>query len=165
MTVSINITSDLDVNLINRINSDVAEIVEEEITEFGIEIAGNAPQGVSDVGDSLRANFDIRPAQITANEINVAFENNLPFSLERYAGRGPGKRPPISALERWAASKNISAYAVAKKIGDVGTDRYIEGAEANDLRIDPRTKQIPTEEGPQAETTDRIVRRVERLSY
>lgn len=40
------------------------------------------------------------------------------------SGRGPGKRPPISELEHWAAARGIpekALFPIAKKIGEEGT--------------------------------------------
>ena len=148
-------------NLFEEIRQDVADIFDDELLELAALLERDSPRGVSSRGDSLGGNWDIEPARIASNEIKASVLNPLPFALERLAGRGPGKQPPIDPrIRAWALSKGISPYAVAKKIGRVGTDRYIEGESANILRIDPRTKEIPVDRGAQKDATDRIVQRI-----
>ena len=155
----------LEADLPQRIQRQVADIIEEEVLDFGVVLERNSPRGASSPGDSLVGSYEIKPAVITSDELKVGIENTLPFSFERLAGRGPGKPPPVSKLERWARSKGISPFVVARKIGQVGTDRYIEGEDGNILQANPRTKQIPRDRGPQKETTDRMVQRISQLRY
>ncbi|MEM9263944.1 MAG: hypothetical protein AAGA46_00295 [Cyanobacteria bacterium P01_F01_bin.13] len=151
-----------DQTLFDDIRQDVADILDDELLELAATLERDSPRGVSSASDSLGGNWDIQPAQIRPSQIQARVFNPLPFALERLAGRGPGEQPPIDPrIRAWALSKGISPYAVAQKIGEFGTDRYIEGESANALRIDPRTKEVPTDKGLQAETTDRIARRIE----
>ncbi|MEM6432375.1 MAG: hypothetical protein AAF773_00740 [Cyanobacteria bacterium P01_D01_bin.115] len=65
--------------------------------------------------------------------------NDVANSLFRERGRPPGRQPPVAALEGWARRKGLSAYLVARKIGEKGTDRWIENR--NPLGID-RDSQV-----------------------
>lgn len=155
----------LDPRLPQQIQRQVAEIVDDEVLELGVTLERESPQGVSPVGQSLASSWDIRPATVTADGLRASLFNSLPFSFERLAGRGPGRQPPIERLERWARSKGLNPFAVARKIGREGTERFKQGAEGNILQANPRTKVIPVDKGPQKQTTDRIVARINRLQY
>ena len=159
------LTIGIDAQLFDRIREDVAGIIDDEIVEFGVIVERDSPKGVSDVGQSLSSSYDINPATITANTIEASFFSALPYSLERLAGRGPGKQPPVDKLRRWALANGVNPYAVARKIGREGTERFKEGEDANILKINPRTKVVPTEKGPQRTATDTMIRRIEGLSY
>jgi hypothetical protein len=65
------------------------------------------------------------------------------FSTEKYftileTGRGPGKRPPISAIEDWVKNKPIAsdinprslAFLIARKIGEEGSLLYRQGGKS-----------------------------------
>ena len=149
----------------DEIRGDVADIIDDELLDLGELIERGSPKGVSGTGSSLSSSWDIKPATISANGISASVLNPLPFALERLAGRGPGKQPPVDNLRRWAQARGISPYAVAKKIGREGTERYKRGKDGNLLRIDPQSKEVPTNEGPQKETTDKIVARIAGLKY
>ena len=82
-----------------------------------------------DYSDSLKA------AQRILNKTNLGLVSvqlkaapSLQFALD---GRGPGKQPPVAAIERWMTAKGLkpkaeslkqSAYLIARKIGAVGTN-------------------------------------------
>ena len=159
------LTIGIDAQLFDRIREDVAGIIDDEIVELGVIVERDSPKGVSDTGDSLSTTWDVNPATISGNTISASLINPLPFALERLAGRGPGKQPPVDRLRRWALANGVNPYAVARKIGREGTERFKEGEDANILKINPRTKEIPTEKGPQKTATDTMVRRIEGLSY
>lgn len=60
----------------------------------------------------------------TANAIELQVLGNHYW---RYVdkGRNPGRMPPVQAIRRWTRAKGIperSAYAIAKKIGEQGTE-------------------------------------------
>ena len=154
-----------DQTLFNEVRRDVAGIVNDNLSQLVEDIIDELPRGVSPDGDSLASNFFLSPASLSTNDFTATVFSPLPFSTERLAGRGPGKPPPASKLEAWARSKGLNPYAVAKKIGQQGTQRWQEGESANVLRIDPRTKVIPTDKGLQKQATDRIVAEVEGLRY
>lgn len=159
------LTLGIDDQLFTRIREDVAGILDDEIVEFGVIVERDSPKGVSDVGQSLSSSYDIKPATITANTIEASFFSDLPYSFERLAGRDKGKQPPVDKLRRWALSKGISPYAVARKIGREGTERFKQGEDGNILKANPRTKVIPTDKGPQKTATDNMVRRIGGLRY
>src|SRR5690606_31720067 len=68
----------------------------------------------------------------TRVEGDVGIINGRKYTEQLVWGRKPGKRPPISALEKWAQVKlGLSgkqalgaAFAIANKIADVGTEIY-----------------------------------------
>ena len=155
----------LDPRLPELLQRQVADIVEDEILELGVQLERESPQGVSPTGQSLSSSYDIQPAAITADGLRASLFNTLPFSFERLAGRGPGRQPPISKLERWARSKGLNPYAVARKIGREGTERFKQGESGNILQANPRTKVIPTNKGPQQQATDRMVARINDLRF
>jgi len=99
-----------------------------------------SPRGVSEGGDSLAAGWDVVPSkkrrgiipQSIGSVVNTA--KNAEF---RIRGRGPGKRPPIDAIEAWATAMGISPFLLAKSIGETGTDRWRR--KDNILKQDPIT--------------------------
>lgn len=90
--------------------------------------------------------------EITANKANkhtseksvIKVEDDLTVSLFtpehlQFAvyGRGPGRNPPLAAIEKWVSSKGIVsdpgealgiAFAIQKSIGENGTLNYVPGA-------------------------------------
>ena len=161
----IEFTLGFDSMLIDQVRQDVAGIVNDNLAELADDLSDSSPRGVSAGAESLQGNFFLSPANLSTGDFQATVFNPLPFSLERLAGRGPGTPPPVRRLEAWALSKGISPYAVAKKIGRVGTDRWQEGESANVLQINPRTKVIPTDKGPQRQATNTIVSEVAGLRY
>lgn len=159
------LTLSFDQRLIDDVRKQSADIINDELGSLTARLKQEFPRGVSSGESSLSGSLQFRPANASAPSITAKVESPLPFSVERLAGRGPGKPPPISAVERWALSKGISPYAVARKIGEQGTNRWQEGESANVLRIDPRSKVIPTDKGLQKDATDRIVRRIEGIRF
>ncbi len=91
-------------------------------------------QAPKDLGDHSQGYRLERFRFDSSDELAGALINEVPNSLYRERGRPPGKMPPISALEGWARRRGLSPYLVAKKIGDFGTDRWIENK--NPLGID-----------------------------
>lgn len=70
-------------------------------------------------------------------------------------GRAPGKRPPISALKKWAQAKfgvgdkeaTSIAFAVAKKIENEGTEYYQRGGtDLLEVFAEPATVQFIQEQ-------------------
>jgi len=151
--------------LFDTIQDDVAAIIEDELIDLGVIVEADSPVGVSGGSNSLKGSWDINIDNSSPDGLIGTLENPLPFAFERLAGRPHGKQPPVSKLERWARSKGISPYAVARSIGEKGTQRYQEGASANVLLADPVSKDIPTGKGPQARTTAKIVSRINSLTY
>lgn len=52
------------------------------------------------------------------------------FRISMEDGRRPGRVPPIRAIQIWALKRGMpkkAAFAIAKKIGSVGTNKYIKG--------------------------------------
>src|SRR5690606_3977334 len=71
----------------------------------------------------------------TRAEGNTGIINGRKYTEQLVWGRKPGKRPPISALEKWAQVKlglsgtqaTSAAFAIANKIAQEGTNIYKEG--------------------------------------
>ena len=154
-----------DAGLFDAIQGDVAGIIEDELVDLGVIVEADSPTGVSSGPDSLKGSWDINVDQSSSDGLLTTLENPLPFAFERLAGRPPGKQPPVSKLERWARSKGISPYAVARSIGQRGTQRYQEGPSSNVLLANPVSKEIPTARGPQVLTTANMVSRINSLRY
>ena len=74
----------------------------------------------------LAAGWDVIPAttEPTIADLQVSVVNNTEASFHRVVGRGPGRRPPIEPLRRWAVIKGVNPYALAIKIAREGTERW-----------------------------------------
>lgn len=90
-------------------------------------------QSPRDLGDHSKG-YRVELFKFRGDEIFASLVNEVANSLYRERGRPPGKMPPISALQGWAKRRGLSAYLVAKKIGDKGTQRWIDNE--NPLGID-----------------------------
>jgi hypothetical protein len=103
----------------------------------------NSPRGVSDAGDSLAGGWDVIPARKVRGilpEAGGSVVNNADAAEFRIRGRGPGKPPPISKIEKWAIAAGISPYALAKSIAKNGTERW--RSRDNILKQDPITLEF-----------------------
>ena len=91
--------------------------------------------------DSIKDALDSKNISNTreaANSLRVEFGENFVNSIGIFylefldTGRGPGRMPPIAPLIRWAENKfNVDfdeaksiAFAVAKKIAEIGTEIF-----------------------------------------
>ena len=91
-----------------------------------------SPEGVT---GGLRSGYVlVAPRQGTLKPVGI--RNSKPFSYFRAVGRGPGKRPPVGKLRRWAAAKGRNPYTVAKTIGEKGTIAWQTGR--NVLGVEPK---------------------------
>ena len=112
------------------------------LLEFADYLQRNSPRGVSSAGDSLAGSWDVVPARKTRDAVpRVAGKviNTADAAQFRIRGRGPGKQPPISKIEKWARAVGISPYALAKAIAKRGTKRWRD--KDNILKQDPITKE------------------------
>lgn len=120
----------------------IRQTMDRQLGQFAAELQRTSPQGVSQP-DSLRSGWRHQMLSDTSGEI----VNDTPDAFNRMAGRPPGKMPPSAPgtpLAEWAAAKKMNAYAVAKKIGAVGTERWRNSE--NVLGVD-RTTGEPTAGG------------------
>jgi hypothetical protein len=100
--------------------------------------------------DSIREALDSKNITNTgeaARSLYVDYGENWVKSIGIFylefldTGRGPGKYPPISPLIKWAQSKfgvdvieaKSIAFAVAKKIADLGTEIYLNHGQGIEL--------------------------------
>lgn len=157
--------SELAPTLFDDIRRDVVNIVNDQLADLVEDVERGSPKGVSSSGESLSGNYFLSPAQARPSDFNATVFNPLPFSLERLAGRGPGRQPPVEALRTWAQSKGLNPYQVVRGIGLRGTQRWRDGEAANVLRIDPRTKTIPEDRGPQKSATTDMLKAIDNLKY
>lgn len=80
-----------------------------------------APVGVS--GD-LRSKILPHP---DADGLGGSVDATAPYSIYVEFGRGPGKQPPVRALQLWAKRKlgdENAAFAIARHIGKYGTNPH-----------------------------------------
>ena len=104
------------------------EMVDEELSRAALEASIVVARNVKDVtpvgvsrggGEGLQASirYQIYP---TAGEVTGVISSPLSYVEAVEIGTRP-HMPPVSALEEWAASKGLSAWAVAKSIAKHGT--------------------------------------------
>jgi hypothetical protein len=81
----------------------------------------------------LAGSWDINVKQKNNFQIEGEITNNSDRAINRVAGRGAGKAPPIEPLTDWIIAKGIAtdrkrargiSFAIARKIAREGTDRY-----------------------------------------
>ena len=108
----------------------ITDALNESGRELEQHLRSNAPR---DLGDHS-SGYEWQRIEFVNDELRGALVNEVPNSLFRERGRPPGRRPPVTALEGWARRRGLSPYLVAKKIGDEGTQRWIENK--NPLGID-----------------------------
>ena len=103
--------------------------LDDALIEMAQYLQENSPRGVSPINESLKGSWDVIPARklrgIMTYEGSVV--NLAERAINRLEGRGPGKFPPFgkgSNLEKWATSKGIPAFLVARKIAREGTERW-----------------------------------------
>ena len=56
--------------------------------------------------------------------VSLTMTNEMQYASFAEYGREPGKRPPVRALEQWAAQRGLNPFAVANVIAKHGTIRY-----------------------------------------
>lgn len=103
----------------------------------------SSPRGVSSGGESLAGGWEVVPARKVRGilpEVGGSVINNVEAAEFRIRGRGPGKRPPISKIEKWARAAGINPYVLAKSIGEKGTERW--RTKDNILGQDPVTLEF-----------------------
>lgn len=104
-----------------RFTQDVQNILDDGALDLATELQQESPVGVS--GD-LKGGWDVE-----IKKFEVVVVNRTPNALERTVGRAPGKFPPYgenTPLGKWARSKGIPAFLIARKIAREGTDRWKE---------------------------------------
>ena len=108
----------------------ISDSLNDEMQRLQAALRAQAPR---DIGNHARG-YRVELFKFRDDELFGALLNDVANSLYSERGRGPGKMPPVSALSEWARRRGLSAYLVAKKIGDKGTQRWIENK--NPLGID-----------------------------
>lgn len=128
----------IDVEFIETLDQDIQKISEEFIEiyndwalDLADELQAGSPRGAT---LDLAAGWDVIPARAVAGDplnIEVDVVNTEPTASYRVAGRGPGRQPPINTnFRRWLAVKGIplsAAFAIARTIGEFGTERFRTG--------------------------------------
>lgn len=100
----------------------------------------HSPRGVSPVGESLAGNWEVQASRKVRGQLyaQAFIRNYAEASLPRILGRAPGKFPPFAKgtpLAKWAESKGIPPFVVAKSIAKKGTKRW--RTKRNILEVDP----------------------------
>lgn len=110
------------------------QILIEEANDAIAQLQAASPVGAT---QELRNNWRlIYPRRQTVTfDVEYKLENTASNAYNRVFGRAPGTMPPNAPIERWVAFKyNLSGarlkrrtYAIRRKIGREGTERYKEG--------------------------------------
>lgn len=115
------------------------------LLEVGQYLQENSPKGISPPENSLRGGWDIKPSRKIRNLMRYEgfIINQTPNAINRLHGRGPGKFPPFAKgtpLAKWADSKGIPPFLVARKIAREGTKRWKEEGQSSFVGINPNSK-------------------------
>lgn len=110
------------------------QILVEEASDAIAQLQAASPVGAT---QELRNNWRlIYPRRQTVTfDVEYKLENTATNAYNRIFGRAPGAMPPNAPIERWVAYKyNLSGarlrsrtYAIRRKIGREGTERYKQG--------------------------------------
>lgn len=118
---------------------------DDALVEMAQYLQDNSPRGISPASESLKGSWDIIPTQKLRGAMTFrgAIVNYSDRAANRLEGRGPGKFPPFSKgtpLARWAKSKGIPPFLVARKIAREGTERWKDGMKMGRMVIDPSSE-------------------------
>lgn len=109
---------------------------DEALVEAAQFLQENSPKGISPPSGSLRGGWEVKLSRKMRNIFRFEgfLYNTVPTAINRLHGRGPGKFPPFAKgtpLARWAESKGIPPFLVARKIAREGTKRWREEGRNN----------------------------------
>lgn len=136
MVAEIEITIDSSLNQIaSIIGQKSIEVLNDFIVDLADELQQESYRGAT---LDLAGSWDVIPASFNTSApltFQASVVNTEPTARFRVAGRRPGRQPPIDPLTDWVVVKGIAgtgnarsiAFAIARKIAAVGTDRFISG--------------------------------------
>ena len=133
LNISLTFADDFD----RQLNQHVRSTLQRNLSNLASELRSTSPKGVT---GELRSGWK---AEMIGDRIGV-LTNGADAAFNRMVGRDAGTPPPVGKLAEWAASKGLNPYAVSKKIGAVGTERFKKNE--NVLGVDRTTGQ-PQEGG------------------
>lgn len=143
-------------------------ILNEEANTLANILKNKSPVGAT---KQLKNGWKVIPARKRSNTLTVAvtIDNTSANSINRIAGRPPGKMPPSNALIPWVRIKlGISgdrakgvAFVIARAIGKKGTRRYRSGK--NVLGLNRKTNRY-NRDSPVLKTQQRIIGRINQLA-
>lgn len=93
--------------------------------------------------NQLRSGWDYTDPVVSEDKITASITNDSERVVNRIAGRPGGINPPIDPIEQWvkkklkipAAQARQVAFAISKKIGREGTDRFQSQSNFIDLQL------------------------------
>lgn len=105
--------------------------IESRFIDAAATLQADTPQDTGNAASSWDIQSKLKGKDIEILITNDAkTESGTPYGLTALEGRGPGKFPPYgdnSHLARWARSRGISPFLVARKIAREGTEQYKDG--------------------------------------
>lgn len=144
------------------------QILNEEAKTLVDTLKAKSPVGAT---GQLKNGWKIVPARRQRNQltVQVSVDNTSQNSINRIAGRPPGRMPPSNALVPWVRAKlGISgsrargvAYVIARAIGKRGTKRYQSGE--NVLGLNRKTNTY-NRNSPVIKAQFRIIGRINQLA-
>lgn len=121
------------------------ESLDGALLEMAVFLQRESPRGISPVGESLKGSWTIIPSRKLPNIFRYEGKivNTSEAVINRLFGRGPGKFPPFAKgtpLAKWADSKGIPPFLIARKIAREGTERWKVNGNVSSVGLDPRTR-------------------------
>jgi hypothetical protein len=109
---------------------EIQNLIVTTLNSLADDIRQNMVDAKENATGRTQASFEVKTDKDSISLVAKAGDRAPISTLE--IGRGAGKQPPIDALEEWISAKfgftgkeaTSMAWAVAKKIEKVGTDRY-----------------------------------------
>lgn len=146
--------------------SGVQKIFEDELLAAAAELERESPVGAT---GQLKSSWQVTipRREPTGFTISASIYNTSDRSINRIAGRAPGRFPPIQPIFEWISAKVESdpveakriAFLVARKIAIAGTQRWRE--QENILSVDRQGRLRA--DSPIRKAEERIARRISRL--
>lgn len=115
--------------VIDKINSQVVSAFSVALFDTVEEIKRQSYVGAT---NQLRSGWDYTNPVVYSDRITASITNDSQRVINRIAGRSPGKQPPVDPIEQWVKKKlkipsnqaRAIAFAISKKIGREGTERF-----------------------------------------
>lgn len=135
--------TDFVANRFKHLRSQIQAAIETRLIDAAAQLQVDTLQDTGNAAGS----WDIVPSSagkdiITLITNNAQTEDGAYYGMYAVEGRGPGKFPPYhdrSHLARWARTRGIPPFLVARKIAREGTERFKEGP----LHFDKDGQPIP----------------------